>query len=1000
MKKESNLSIGVYLFVSHYLLVFLLSGLISFFGCFSTMASGMGTNNCLSYSSKAGYFSLSHNGKATPVYVDTTDFAGVKRTVNDFCSDIGRVTGATPKRIKNNPAIPAYVVLVGTIGKSRMIDLLIRNGKIDVSTISGKWESYIIQTIKNPFGKTGSALIIAGSDKRGTIYGMYDLSAQMGVSPWHWWADVPPRKHASLFVKPGKFIQGPPSVKYRGIFINDEWPTLSGWVTEKYGTTKLSLNPPVPKGYANYNSLFYSRVFELLLRLRANYLWPAMWGNAFNEDDPENPRLADEYGIVMGTSHQEPMMRAQKEWDRRYSAKLGSWNYAKDPDTLVNFWRSGIRRNKNYENIVTLGLRGADDTEMAPGGPEANRAMLEQIVERQRTILKEEVNPNLNQIPQLWCLYKEVLDYYDAGMRVPDDVTLLWAEDNWGNVRRLPTADERRRSGGSGVYYHFDYHGSPRSYEWINSTQLSKVWDQMTLSKQYGADRIWIVNVGHLRGYELPMEYFMDLAYNTNQSNLSNTREYTRLWAQKTFGPQYATDIAAILAGYTRINSRRKPESIEVSTYSLVNYHEAESVVAEYKHLHAKSEAIYARLSPSMRDAFYHIVLFPVRACAQVNELYLAAAKNKLYASQGRASANDYATETRRLFAADSLLMHHYNHIYANGRWNHFMDQVHIGYTSWNPPRVNSLNALTLTENRVPAVASMGVAIEGSEEVWPSAGSDAVLPDIDAFNRQTRYLDIFNKGSVPFEYRIETDQPWIVVSAPRGKIEKEARIGISVNWHLAPKGKSENRITVHGPDGRVSVKVRLHNPTEVTRNNLRGFVESNGYVSIEAEHFTSQSNYADSKWTKIVDYGHTLSGMRATAPAHAQKNIAAKDAPCLRYRIYLFGTGRITVQARFGAIMNFMPHRAISYAVSVDDEVPQKITLVPEGYKVYNENPDWAKVVTDNARTGTSTHTILRPRYHTLTLRMIDPGPVLQKILVSFQDPGYSYLWPPESFWR
>ena len=296
---------------------------------------------------------------------------------------------------------------------------------------------------------------------------------------------------------------------------------------------------------ANYNRQFYTNLFELILRLKGNYLWPAMWNNAFNEDDPENSRFADEYGIVMGTSHQEPMLRAQKEWDRRYQKTLGSWNYAKNPDVLENFWREGIRRNKDYESLITIGLRGANDTEMAPGGPEANMALLAKIVEVQRKIIAEEMNPDVTKVPQLWCLYKEVQDFYNAGMRVPDDVTLLWAEDNWGNVRRLPTAEERKRSGGAGVYYHFDYHGGPRSYQWINTSPIAKIWDQMSLAKQYGADRIWIVNVGHFKGYEFPLEYFMNLAWDTSRWTNDNLNEFTRLWAEREFGPAHAKDIAA-----------------------------------------------------------------------------------------------------------------------------------------------------------------------------------------------------------------------------------------------------------------------------------------------------------------------------------------------------------------------------------------------------------------------------------------------------------------------
>src|ERR1022692_1133091 len=342
--------------------------------------------------SRQNSFPIVQGNAAASLYVDASDFAGVVRAVNDLQADVGRVTGLTPAILHAETGLGKNVIIVGTIGRSRVIDRLIRDGKIDVAQIAGKWESFLIQVVPKPLPGVASALVIAGSDKRGTIYGIYDLSEQMGVSPWYWWADVTPEHREALFFKPGRYVQGPPSVKYRGIFLNDEEPDLTNWVREKYGTVAGLPN------VANYGRGFYTNLFELILRLRGNYVWPAMWNNAFNEDDPENPRLADEYGIVMGNSHQEPMLRAQKEWDRRYQKTLGSWNYAKYPDVVENFWREGIKRNKNFESIITIGLRGANDTPMAEGGPEANMALLKKIVGVQRKMIAEEVNPDVTKV--------------------------------------------------------------------------------------------------------------------------------------------------------------------------------------------------------------------------------------------------------------------------------------------------------------------------------------------------------------------------------------------------------------------------------------------------------------------------------------------------------------------------------------------------------------------------------------------------------------------------
>jgi hypothetical protein len=990
-----------------------LAGLVLFI--FIPNGFTLGQVQCIEDVPHRGDFPIVQGKTVAAVYVDANDWAGVIRAAGDLQADVARVTGLTPAITHKGESPGANLIIVGTIGRSAMIDQLIREGKIDASPIAGKWESFFTQVVPEPLPGVASALVIAGSDQRGTIYGIYDLSEAMGVSPWYWWADVTPEHKNALFVKPGKYVQGPPSVKYRGIFLNDEAPDLSNWITNKFGMVPPGTNPPIPPGVANYNHQFYTKLFELILRLKGNYLWPAMWNNAFNEDDPLNPKLADEYGIVMGTSHQEPMLRAQKEWDRRYLKTLGTWNYAKDPDVLESFWREGIQRNRNYESLITIGLRGANDTPMAPGGPEANQALLEKIVDVQRKIIAEEMNPDVTQLPQVWCLYKEVQDFYNAGMRVPDDVTLLWCDDNWGNLRRLPTAEERKRSGGAGVYYHFDYHGGPRSYQWINANPISKIQDQMSLAKQYGADRIWIVNVGHFKGYEFPLEYFMDLAWDTSRWTNDNLDEFTRLWAAREFGPKYAEDIADIITRYTQYNGRRKPELLAPDTYSLVNYQEAENVVADFNDITARAEKIYRKLPADKRDAFYELVLFPTKASALVNELYLAAGKNALYARQGRASSNNWAAETRALFQADTNLMNYFNQTFAHGKWNHFMDQTHLGYTTWRDPPQNSLDAIKLTWLEVPAAAAMGVAVEGSDAAWPGDAGDAILPKFDVFNRQRHFIDVFNKGKALFKFTATASDPWIVISSrSRGdethikksetphvvscRVEQEQRLWVSVDWNKAPKGTASGTVTLAGTGTNVTVKINAFDPTEITRDSLQGFVEGEGFVSIEAEHYTGKTDTGVNRWIKIDDYGRTLSGMRTMAPVDAPSAMPEQDSPCLEYRMYLFDTGTVDVDAIVGPTLNFVPGRGLRYAVSFDDEPPQVVTLVPQNYNAQNGNRDWEKSVEDNARFSRTTHSVAEPGYHTLKIWMVDPGVVLEKLVVSPGGVKPSYLGPPESY--
>ncbi len=659
---------------------------------------GIGQARYVSWSPVSGGLALARGGRCIPIAVDPGDYPGVVRVVGDLRDDFGRVTGFKPD-IESSPGEAA--VIVGTIGRSRMIDDLVSRHKIDVAEIRGKWEASVTQIVRDPMPGVREALVIAGSDKRGTIFGAYDLSEQIGVSPWYWWADVPTVHRDALYALPVRTVRHEPAVKYRGIFLNDEAPSLSSWVHEKFG---------------DYNHQFYVHIFELLLRLRANYLWPAMWNNCFSQDDPLNPKLADEYGIVMGTSHVEPMMRADKEWNRAgFTAE--QWNFQTHAKELTDFWTQGIDRNKPFENIVTIAMRGKVDTPMSES---ANISLLERIVEAQRKILAEHVNPDVTQIPQLWALYKEVQEYYDKGMRVPDDVTLLWCDDNWGDIRRLPTEAEQRRSGGAGVYYHFDYVGGPRNYKWINTNPLPKIWEQMTNAYNRGADRIWIVNVGGLKPKEIPTEFFLTLAWDPKEWPQPRISEYTRLWAAREFGAKLAPEIADIVAKYAKYNGRRKPELLDENTYSLLNYQEADRVLDEFRTNTYRAKRIYRSLPLASKDAFFQLVLYPVRASEIVSAMYIAAAKSRMYARQNRPLANKFADEAKELFDTDANWANLYNTM-AGGRWHHFMDQTHIGYTSWQEPPVNVMPPVQRCDPS--GVGQLVVCIEGSDQAWPASSA-------------------------------------------------------------------------------------------------------------------------------------------------------------------------------------------------------------------------------------------------------------------------------------
>lgn len=626
------------------------------------------SQNFISEKKDVNSFLLCSSSQKTSIYVDTVDDWLVNKAASLLQNDIELVTGEKQK-IETTTSVPSKnVIIIGSL-RSELIQKMIKEKKINVDDIKGKWETYKIQTVTYPFIGVQNALVICGSDKRGTAYGVFEISKQLGVSPWYWWADVPVKKKNEVYVKKGVYVSNSPSVKYRGIFINDEAPAFSGWTKEKFG---------------GVNHFVYEKIFELLLRLKANYLWPAMWANAFNDDDTLNPILANKWGIVMGTSHHEPMLRAQQEW-KRYGK--GEWDYTKNDSVLRAFWKKGIEHMDDHESIVTIGMRGDGDKPMTQG---TAIDLLERIVADQRKIIEEVTYKPASETPQAWALYKEVQDYYDKGMRVPDDVTLLLCDDNWGNIRRLPKLTDKPRKGGYGIYYHFDYVGGPRNYKWINTNNIARVWEQMHLAYEYGVKNIWIVNVGDLKPMEFPISFFLDYAYDTKKWNEDNLRDYYTQWAKEQFGNSYAKESGDIIRKYSQLIARRKPELLDANTYSLSNYGEFSKVVNEWSELEKQADEINQGLPSDYKDAFFELVLHPIKATANLHKMYHAVAMNKWQVSKKYLTANESAEKVKQLYTNDSLISVQYNSI-ANGKWDHMMDQTHIGYTYWQQPLRNKM---------------------------------------------------------------------------------------------------------------------------------------------------------------------------------------------------------------------------------------------------------------------------------------------------------------------
>ena len=637
---------------------------------------------------KQGDLLLNANNRVE-IYMDTNDCKGVSYAAHALLQDIKSVSGATATLTsdagflkKADTARPA--ILVGTIGHSAAIDQLVKQKRINGNLLKGKREKFIITLIDGQ-------LVIAGSDRRGTIYGIYELSQQMGVSPWYDWADVPVEHHDSIFVNKGIYTDGEPAVRYRGIFLNDEAPCLTSWVKNTYGT-----------GYGDHR--FYQRVFELVLRLRGNMMWPAMWGWAFYADDPENEKTADEMGVVMSTSHHEPMARNHQEYARNRKG-WGPWNYQKNKTNLQKFFREGIERMKGTEQIVTIGMRGDGDEAMSE---EADTKLMTNIINDQRKIIADVTGRKASETPQVWALYKEVLDYYDKGMKVPDDVTLLLCDDNWGNVRRVPNAKERKHKGGWGLYYHVDYVGAPRNSKMLNVTPVQNPWEQLTLAYENGIDRLWILNVGDLKPMEYPISQFMDMAWNPRKYDVNNITRHTRDWCAQQFGESQADEAARILNLICKYNGRCTPEMLDKNTYSLENG-EWQEVVNQYLQLEADALRQYNSLPAAYHDAYRQIILFPIELMSNLHQMYFAQAQNHALYKQNNPKANIWADECERLFKRDSLICDVYNHKMSGGKWNGMMTQKHIGYKSWNDAfekdtcpelfRVTSKNGVIISEN-------------------------------------------------------------------------------------------------------------------------------------------------------------------------------------------------------------------------------------------------------------------------------------------------------------
>ncbi|MFI9831497.1 glycosyl hydrolase 115 family protein [Streptomyces sp. NPDC051913] len=925
-------------------------------------------------------FPLVDAGTAAAVFVDAADDAAVIRAAGDLRADVERVGGVRPELLHTLPDRAAGLVLVGTLGSSPVIDRLVDDGRLDVSQVRGGWEASVTQVVEHPAPGVERALVIAGSDRRGTVYGVYDTSERIGVSPWYWWADVPVERRDTVTVPAGRFLRREPSVRYRGVFINDE-QNLTTWSHRTQEPDK------------NIGPETYRRIFELLLRLKANYLWPAMhpYSDFFNKYR-ENPELADEYGLVVGSSHPEALLRnGVHEWEPwaaehpNPDGSLPVYDYTVNPAVISDYWRARARQNAAYESSWTLGMRGLHDsaleTKYATTIPE-KVVVMNDIIADQRRILTEEVGAVVE--PQIFIPYKEVLELYNAGVQVSDDVTLIWPDDNHGNMRQLPNDTERARSGGNGIYYHLSYWGRPKSYLWLDTTQLAKVWQELRRVYEHGVDRMWIFNVGDLKSIETGLSFSMDMAWDVERWGPDEVEDFLTEWEGRQFGRRYGREIAAIRTEYYRLAAELRPEFIAPGILSVIHHgDEAGRRLAAYEALLARVRAVAAEVPAECADAFYELVEYPAHGAYLMNLKYYWADRNALAVRQGRgAGANRFADLALAAHADEQALTLRYNTQVAGGKWDGYINP----YPSQIPkaPGRPTVTRVTRTET-----SGLGVAAEGNE-------TGVARPLLfSAYSRDRRFVDVFNTGFLALDWTAEAGASWLRLNTSGGSLTEQTRVWVEVDWERAPEGTLDTSVVVTGGGRSVEVPVRVVNDGARARRRARGFVEANGYVSIDAAHFEQRVARGGARWRVVRGLGRRTGAVEAVpSTAVPVTGDFASRAPELRYRVRFSSTGAFPVTVFRLPSLDERGYRRV--AVALDDQ--PAVMLTGQAVATGNRGDAWARNVEDGVEKLTTTVTVTEAGEHVLRIFMVDAAIAVDQIVVDTGGLPVSYLAAPESY--
>lgn len=942
-------------------------------------------------------FTLASPRQTAAILYDASDAAVVKRAAELFAADVEAVTGRRPQ-VTSATGETGPAVIVGTVGGSALIRRLSEAGKIDTAPLEGAWERYLIQTVANPLPGIRKALVIAGSDRRGAAYGLFTLSELIGVSPWYWWADVPVKKHAALHVDAPPTYSQTPSVRYRGIFLNDEDWGLTPWASQTFEPERGNIGPRT-----------YAKVCELLLRLKANYLAPAMHpvSTSFNQI-PENKLVADTFAIVMGSTHCEPLLlNTASEWDTQ---TMGPWNYDKNKEGINRVLTQRVRENSPYENVYTLALRGLHDGAMSTTLPMHEKVrMLQQALLDQRQILAENIDRPVETVPQAFTPYKEVLEIYSNGLELPDDITIVWPDDNYGYMKRLSGVREQRRTGRSGVYYHVSYLGVPHSYLWFSTTPPSLMYEELRKAYDTTADRLWLVNCGDLKGSEMQVSLFLDMAWDIGRFTADNVVSYPARWLAGIFGEAYYDRLEAMTREHLRLAFPRKPEymgwgyhwnrfdhnceQLTDTDFSFTNYDEAQRRLEAYRQLGARAEALLHEIGDEARPAFYQLVYYPLRGAELMNRMTLGGQRNRWYARQGRAATNAVRDEVQRCYDSLQVITRGYNSL-LGGKWNHMMSmrQNYDGVSAYfNLPHLATHDA----------AGAPRLALQVAGEDVTGARAFHALPAFDNYLRRTYPVEIYNRGGGTLAWTAHASEPWVVLSKSAGKTADEERITVGIDWEKAPSGNAvPAQIVFRAGEQSEKVLVSLFNPTAPSRAELRGiYVENNGCVSIPAAGCHRVRENDRIKITAVEDLGIEGPALQLGDPTAPLQIFRSRDVPCAEYDFYAFDAGSVDV---YTYVLPTFPLHAdrdfrigentntdTKYSVQIDDGA---LATPSSSHVEYAQV--WFESVLRNCAVNKSTLHIDKPGRHTLRIRVGDPGIVLQKIVLDFGGMKRSYLGP------